>query len=255
MGARIPCSLDCGSRRHREQYWPALISRLEYQGWRDLLAPALRIRSISIWPFDGDLSVLLAIAGITVVEAYPAETYGHLGLARGFGKRRREGRRSQARTIISWCERNAVAIQADLVSKIEDGFGDSVTGEDAFDSTIGLLGMIEAVCDPSRYVAPDDSAVRDIEGWTLGTDPANLRTSSSKRRGVRRQFMVEPQRESPTETASPEVSRDRLCPACQQKRFSRWPWGWDGHAAHSCTGITGDTPEDRKRVFRERHLK
>jgi hypothetical protein len=31
-----------------------------------------------------------------------------------------------------------------LVAKIEDGFGHSETGEDAFDAFIGLLGIIEA---------------------------------------------------------------------------------------------------------------
>lgn len=84
--------------------------------------------------------MLLASPGITVLEAYPAETYGHLGLSRGFGKRSREGRSSQARTILSWCERRAIVLQADLAANIEDGFGNSANGEDAFDAFVGLLG-------------------------------------------------------------------------------------------------------------------
>jgi hypothetical protein len=220
------------------------VGRAAIQGWRDLLAPAVRDRSIAIWPFDGDLSALLASAGITVLETYPAETYGHLGLTRGFGKRRRDGRSSQADAILSWCARNGVGLQADLAANIEDGFGSAETGEDAFDAFIGLLGMIEAVCDPSKCVAPQDPAVRDIEGWTLGTDPADasdqpLRSASSR---------------APTDRRRVEEGHERLCPACQQKRFARWPWGWDGHAAHSCTGVAGDTPEERKRIYRERYL-
>jgi hypothetical protein len=231
------------------------VGRAAIQGWRDVLAPAVRSRSISIWPFDGELRVLLASAGITVLEAYPAETYGHLGLSRGFGKRSREGRSSQARTILFWCERNAVVLQPELAANIENGFGDSETGEDAFDAFIGLLGIIEAVCDPSRCEAPQDPAVRDIEGWILGTDPASLGAPPvMPTRSAHSLAAKEFRRETTTAKSPAEEGRGRLCPACQQKRFARWPWGWDGHAAHVCTGITGDTPEDRKRAYRERYL-
>jgi hypothetical protein len=231
------------------------VGRAAIQGWRDLLAPAVRTGSITIWPFDGELPVLLASGRITVLEAYPAETYGHLGLTRGFGKRTREGRRSQASAILSWCERNGVALQPELAAGVETGFGDASSGEDIFDSFVGLLGMIEAVCDPNRCVAPDDPAVRDIEGWTLGTDPASIRRRPAHRR-VRPEGHAtnDFRREAAPARTPPEEGRDRLCPACQQKRFVRWPWGWDGHAAHGCTGIPGGTPEERKRVYRERYL-
>lgn len=230
------------------------VGRAAIQGWRDLLAPAVQSRTISIWPFDGDFSVLLASAGITVLEAYPAETYTHLGLSRGFGKRTHGGRKSQAQPILTWCDHNAVVLSADLVANIEDGFGNSETGEDAFDAFIGLLGMIEAVCDPSRCVALEDPAVRDIEGWTLGTDPASISPTSLESTRVRSQAAREFRREPRADTALPGVGRERLCPACQQKTFARWPWGWDGHAAHGCSGVTGDTPEERKRAYRERYL-
>jgi hypothetical protein len=232
------------------------VGRAAIQGWRDLLAPAAREGSISIWPFDGELSVLLASAGIIVVEAYPAETYGHLGFPRGFGKRSREGRRSQAGAILSWCERNGVVLQANMAAEVENGFGDAKTGEDTFDTFIGLLGMIEAVCDPARCVGPQDPAVRNIEGWTLGTDPARIRQRPAHREVVRHpgQATKEFGRETTPANTLPEQGRDRLCPACQQKRFVRWPWGWDGHAAHGCPGTPGDTPEERKRNYRERYL-
>ena len=112
-----------------------------------LLAMPVSMRLVFESPrFDGELPGLLAPAGITVLEAYPAETYGHLGLPRGFGNRSRERRRSHARAILSWCERNGVVLQADLAAEVENGFGDAKTGEDTFDTLIGLLGMIEAVC-------------------------------------------------------------------------------------------------------------
>jgi hypothetical protein len=65
-------------------------------------------------------------------------------------------------------------LQNDLAIEIEVGFGHSRAGEDVFDAFIGLLGMIEAVYDPSRCAVPLDTAVLKIEGWTLGSDPANV---------------------------------------------------------------------------------
>jgi len=131
-----------------EMFWTLgakQVGRAAIHGWRDLLAPAVRDGSISIWPFDGELSALLSSGRITVLEAYPAETYGHLGLSRNFGKRKREGRQSQAATILAWCERHAVELEPELRTKIEGGFGEAETGEDAFDAFIGLLGLIEAI--------------------------------------------------------------------------------------------------------------
>ena len=232
------------------------VGRAAIHGWRDLLAPAVRDGTISIWPFDGELSALLAGGGITVLEAYPAETYGHLGLSRSFGKRRREGRQSQALAILSWCERHAVGLEPGLEARVEDGFGEAETGEDTFDAFIGLLGMLEAVCDPALCSAPQDPVVRDIEGWTLGTDPASIRAASATlpSRASRGQAPREVRHEPPTDRLQPEEEHDRLCPACGKKRFVRWPWGWDGHAAHACSGLAGGTPEERKRVYRERYL-
>jgi len=241
-----------------EMFWTLganQVGRAAIHGWRDLLAPAVRNRSISLWPFDGDLQVLLASSGITVLESYPAETYGHLGLARGFGKRTHEGRTSQAPAILSWCERNAIGLPADVVADIELGFGDSQTGEDVFDAFVGLLGLIEAIYDPSRCGIPSDPAIRDIEGWTLGTDSGSVGpTRATRRRSPDGRATKKLWQETGLVSTSTETGRERMCPACNQKRFVRWPWGWDGHAAHGCTGIAGNTPEERKRTYRERYL-
>lgn len=50
------------------------------------------------------------------------------------------------------------------------------------------------------------------------------------------------------------IERDRpmVCPACRQKQFKRWPWGWDAHAAHGCSGLAATAPEDRKAEFKRR---
>ena len=43
-----------------------------------------------------------------------------------------------------------------------------------------------------------------------------------------------------------------VCPACGKHPFKRWPWGWDAHAAHTCSGLTMTEPEARKIEFRQR---
>lgn len=137
-------------------------------GWRDLLAPALGSRRISLWPFDGELPDLLRCARIVIAETYPAEIYGHLGMPRGFGKRSPEGRRAQADTILHWCARNRVAIDADVQDDIRGGFGTAQTAEDRFDAVVGLLGLVGAVMGLIPCSTPSDPVIRDIEGWILG---------------------------------------------------------------------------------------
>ena len=53
-------------------------------------------------------------------------------------------------------------------------------------------------------------------------------------------------------TAQDVSGKNVLYPACQRKRFVKWPFGWDGHAAHSCDGLEAGTPDTRKREFKTR---
>lgn len=50
------------------------------------------------------------------------------------------------------------------------------------------------------------------------------------------------------------ADHQRACPACHQHEFKRWPFGWDAHAAHRCTGLTEVEPEARKREFNRRFM-
>jgi putative restriction endonuclease len=42
------------------------------------------------------------------------------------------------------------------------------------------------------------------------------------------------------------------CPACHDKVLKCWPLGWDGHAGHPCTALSGSTSEERKQEFKSR---
>lgn len=46
----------------------------------------------------------------------------------------------------------------------------------------------------------------------------------------------------------------KICPACGLHNFKRWPWGWDAHAAHKCTGLASKSTETRKREFKAKFL-
>lgn len=138
-------------------------------GWSRLLAPALpRIR---IWPFDGDLTTLLAEPGIVVAEIYPGEAYSHIGIVNVFGrsksKKKREHRCSVSRSLLDQsCEH--VELTNSAISWIEWGFLE----EDDFDATVGLLSMLQVVTGRRSGRLPHDPEVQKIEGWILGQEPA-----------------------------------------------------------------------------------
>ncbi|WP_100656993.1 DUF429 domain-containing protein [Alteromonas flava] len=50
------------------------------------------------------------------------------------------------------------------------------------------------------------------------------------------------------------ASHQRACPACHQHEFKRWPFGWDSHAAHRCTGLKEVDPQERKKEFKRRFM-
>ena len=50
------------------------------------------------------------------------------------------------------------------------------------------------------------------------------------------------------------AGHQRSCPACHQHEFKRWPFGWDAHAAHRCTGLTEVDPVERKKEFKRRFM-
>lgn len=57
-----------------------------------------------------------------------------------------------------------------------------------------------------------------------------------------------------TKQSVSSTAYQRACPACNQHLFKRWPFGWDAHAAHKCTGLIEDEPEARKKEFKRRFM-
>ena len=58
-------------------------------------------------------------------------------------------------------------LEDDLRKEIQGG---SPQWDDAFDATVGLLGMLQVCLGQREPGAPDDREIRDIEGWILGRE-------------------------------------------------------------------------------------
>lgn len=153
------------------------VGKAALAGWRDLVAPALRERraEVGVWPFDGTLAELLASKPVTLAETYPGEIYSHLGLRFGrragtgnSGKRVQADRVGNAAVLLAWARRAGVRVSAELRRQIVDGFGKAPAGEDPFDATVGVFGMLNIVLGRRATGEPDAPAIRAVEGWILG---------------------------------------------------------------------------------------
>ena len=142
------------------------VGKATLSGWKDILAPA-RKRGAKLWPFEGPLPSL-ASTTLTLAETYPAEAYQHIGLTRTIRKRSQGGRRTAGITMLEWAARHDVRLASEIQTLVADGFGELPSGEDPFDATAGLLGMIEVV-EGRRAEAPSSMTfLKDSEGWVLG---------------------------------------------------------------------------------------
>ncbi|HSK98735.1 MAG TPA: class I SAM-dependent methyltransferase [Rubrobacteraceae bacterium] len=148
------------------------VGKAAISGWRDLLAPAYRSLGpdVALWPFDGELHELLRSRSVTVVETYPAEFYRQLSIELG-SKRNQEDRRSNASVLLKWAETLETEPTPEMRAALQDGFGSRPDGEDSFDATVGLFGMLNVVLGFRPPGEPSDPAVRKIEGWMLGQPP------------------------------------------------------------------------------------
>jgi hypothetical protein len=152
---------------------PNQVGKAAIAGWREIITPARR-RGARLWPFDGNLTALAIAGGLVLAETYPAETQGHLGFNFGprINKRRTEDRRHAMSSLREWAGHRGMMFDPQLIDRVDGGFGfPGDGGDDAFDSLIGALGMIEVV-DGRRAEGPDDRARSDVwEGWILGLAP------------------------------------------------------------------------------------
>jgi len=137
--------------------------------WRDLLLPALAgPHAPALWPFDGPFRNLRAPGRTVIAETYPAEALLQLGLRMAGSKRRQSDRVRLAAPIIDAFDAVAAAPAPALMAALEAGFGADATGEDRFDSVLGLSCVLRVLAGRQTDRAPDDPAILRWEGWVLG---------------------------------------------------------------------------------------
>lgn len=117
------------------------------------------------WPFDGSLACLSDRPGTVVVETYPAEFYGHLGMDTVVNKGDQMVRRCCGGALLAIAQDLDVRLDRELETNITDGFR---SGDDAFDAVVGLFGILNVLFGRRAEGIPDDRAVREVEGWMLG---------------------------------------------------------------------------------------
>ncbi len=135
--------------------------------WRDCLLPGFAARlPLHLWPFEGDFHTLLRPNSITIAETYPAEALVQLELSLQGSKRRQSDRARLAPALLDTLTRLRATPSPELRAVIIDGFSAAATGEDAFDSLLGLLNVIAVINGaPERDpLSPCDP----VEGWVLG---------------------------------------------------------------------------------------
>ena len=151
------------------------VGKAAISGWRDLLAPALaNDTELSIWPFDGPLSYLLARPGIVVAETYPAAMYRHLDLEVRQSSRKktsRSDRANDAPTMRAWARDRDVRLESQLEDALADGLRSDGSGDDRFDAVVGLFGMLDVVLGNLASGEPRNDTTK-IEGWILGYSDA-----------------------------------------------------------------------------------
>ena len=85
--------------------------------------------------------------------------------------------------------------------------------------------------------------------------PPSSRHRESGHRTQNRLDGLESEGMDPTGLSVDDVTgRAVRCPACGDKTFKKWPYGWDAHAAHQCAGLTSRSKSDRRAEFKARFI-
>lgn len=133
--------------------------------WQELIIPANNLR---LWPFEGSFSSLLRPGMVALAETYPAEALRHLGIKLRGSKRRHADRCATAGALMTAMDLLDATPDDAMRHALLDGFGSDASGEDRFDSVLGVLCVLNVLAGNRPDTAPDDVWVQKWEGWVLG---------------------------------------------------------------------------------------
>jgi hypothetical protein len=190
---RRRCELATASRRAAcPLFWTLggnQVGKAALTGWLEVIAPAHREHTASLWPFDGSLAELLEPGRTVIAETYPADVYPRIGIDLRLGAQRgRSGKRVQscraanAPAVEAWTEAAGVELTTELRDELRSGFGPAPDGDDRFDAVVGLVGMLDVVLGRRASGEPKSDVIRQLEGWILGLDDGSVSTSARTRR-------------------------------------------------------------------------
>lgn len=137
-------------------------------GWKEVLQP--NIHTAAIWPFDGDMKTLLRTHPVVIAETYPGDAYAQIGIGRrpAWSKRKQTGRASVSAPILARMNLRGHERLAEMDALVTSGFSSGAEGEDQFDSTVGLLSMLDVIDEHRAEGTPKDPDIMQWEGWILG---------------------------------------------------------------------------------------
>jgi hypothetical protein len=137
--------------------------------WQHLILPALTDRTqFRLWPFEGPFCSLLSPGSVALAETYPAEALRHLGMKLRGSKRRHADRCATAGALMTAIDQQSATPDDAMREAILDGFGADASGEDRFDSVLGVLCVLNVLAGNRPDTVPDDPWISRWEGWVLG---------------------------------------------------------------------------------------
>jgi hypothetical protein len=137
--------------------------------WQQMILPELRQGArLRLWPFQGPLLSLLSPGSVALAETYPAEALRHLGIRLRGSKRRQVDRCATAGALVTAMDQQSAAPDDAMRRAVLDGFGADASGEDRFDSVLGVLCVLNVLAGNHPDTTPRDPWVERWEGWVLG---------------------------------------------------------------------------------------
>jgi hypothetical protein len=137
--------------------------------WQSMIVPALADNlNLRLWPFQGPFRTLLTPGSVALAETYPAEALRHLGIRLRGSKRRHADRCAAAEALIRVMDQQLAFPDDVMRATTLGGFGTDASGEDRFDSVLGLLCLLNVLAGNRPDSAPADPLIQRWEGWVLG---------------------------------------------------------------------------------------
>ena len=161
---RRHCDYDplTGKRWGAPLFWTmgaAQVGKASLHAWEHVVQPALLSPDVCLWPHQ---HTQLHTAQVIITEAFPTAYYRALNLQAG-SKRDPTAHVKHLPSLQTWSLEHRVHIDPQIFELWHDAHME----EDAFDSLIGCLGMIDAWLH-QRLNVHDDPLVRQVEGGIWG---------------------------------------------------------------------------------------